>query len=98
MLRLFDFRPLEVYNALDQAYDIRSTFIHGSQIKSEEHKSTTELANRVLEYARISLLIFLQLKSLVDKDNFVSKIDNALLDENAYLKLKELVKSCTIYQ
>ena len=99
VLRLFDFIPLEVYSALSRAYDIRSIYIHGSQIKSEEHKSTTELAEKVLEYARVSLLLFLQLKPTVDKENFISKIDNALLDENAYSKVKKLVnENCKIYK
>lgn len=98
LLKLFGFPPLEVYNTLIQAYDIRSTFIHGSQIKPEEHKNLTNIAKKILEYARVSILIFLQLKLLKNKEIIIAKIDNSILDENAFLKLKELVKeNCTIY-
>ena len=99
LLRLFDFTPLEVYNTLIQAYDIRSTFIHGSQIKPEEHRNAAKLAEKTLEYARVSLLVFLQLKQLIDKEKFISKIDNSLLDEGAHSKLKGFVKeNCAIYR
>ena len=98
LLALFDFVPLEVYNNLNSAYDIRSTFIHGSLIETEKHKDAAQLTEKILNYARISLLIFLQVKSLIDKDNLISKIDNSLLDANAHSKLKELVKgNCSIY-
>ena len=97
LLRVFEFRPLEVYNVLIQAYDIRSTFIHGSQIESEERKNAAKIAEKILQYARVSLLIFFQLKHLVDKEELISKIDNSLLEERAYSKLKEFLnENCTI--
>lgn len=98
LLGLFDFTPLEVYNSLVRAYDVRSTFIHGSLIEPEKHKDAPQLAEKILDYARISLLIFLQLKGSMDKSSLISKIDNSLLDANAHLKLEELVKgTCSIY-
>lgn len=98
LLGLFDHVTLEVYNNLNRAYDIRSTFIHGSMIEPENHKDIAELAQKTLNYARNSLLIFLQLKSSIDKDNLINKIDNSLLDANAHSKLEEFVKgNCSIY-
>lgn len=98
LLGLFDFVPLEVYNNLTRAYDVRSTFIHGSLIEAEKHKDIAQLAEKTLNYARISLLAFLQLKSLIDKDKFINRIDNSLLDMNAHSKLEELVKeNCSIH-
>ena len=99
LLRVFEFRPLEVYNVLSQAYDIRSTFIHGSQIKSEERKNAAKVAEKILEYARVSLLIFFQLKHLVDKERLIGRIDSSILEERAYSKLKGLLsENCTIYK
>jgi len=98
LLGLFDFVPLEVYNNLSRAYDVRSTFIHGSLIEPKNHKDIAELAEKTLNYARISLLIFLQLRSPIDKDKFINRIDNSLLDMNAHSKLEELVREhCSIY-
>ncbi|TET07917.1 hypothetical protein E3J84_06850 [Candidatus Aerophobetes bacterium] len=98
LLGFFDFVPLEVYKNLDRAYDVRSTFIHGSLIEAEKHKDIADLAEKTLNYARISLLIFLQLKSLIDKDKFINRIDNSLLDTRAHSKLEEFVKeNCPMY-
>lgn len=98
LLRVFEFKPLEVYNVLNQAYNIRSTFIHGSQIKSEERKNAAKVAEKILEYARVSLLIFFQLKHLLDKEKLIGRIDNSILEEQAHSKLKKLLKeNCTIY-
>jgi len=36
------------------------------------------------------LLVFFQLKDTTDKDKFINKLDNSLLDEKALAKLKEL--------
>ena len=94
----FKLKPIEVYNVLSQAYDIRSTFIHGSQIKSEDRNNAVKIAKKILEYARLSLLIFFQLKPLADKEKLISRIDNSLLDEQANSKLKKLIdENCTIY-
>lgn len=99
VLGLFDFRALEVYNVIKRAYEIRSTFIHGSQVKSDERRNASELAEKIMEYARMSLLVFLQLGSVVDKEKFINKIDNALLDENAHSKLTDLViENCIVYR
>ncbi len=98
LLGLFGFIPLQVYNDLSRAYDVRSTFIHGSLTEPENHKDVAQLAEKSLNYARISLLIFLQLKNSTDKDKFISRIDNSLLDMNARSKLEEFVKgNCSIY-
>lgn len=97
LLKLFGFAPLEVYRTLIQAYDVRSTYIHGSQIKPEERKNLPRIAEKTLEYARVSILIFLQLKPLIDKEKFIAKIDNSLLDEEAYSKIKKLVnENCIV--
>ena len=90
LLRLMDFTPLEVYNKLNQAYDIRSTFIHGSQSEFE-HQKAQDLCKTVLEYARISLLIFFQLKEAINKEELINKLDNSLLDDRALIKIKELI-------
>jgi len=93
LLRLVGFRPLEVYTCVNQAYDIRSTYIHGSRVDKERQQSAQKLCEKVMEYARQSLLIFLQLKKRVDKDDLISKLDHSLLDEKAFQKTKELIST-----
>jgi hypothetical protein len=95
LLRFHGFIPLEVYNDVRQAYDIRSTFIHGSQIGKEKQQSAQKLCKEIMEYARVSLLIFFQLKDL-EKDKMINRLDNSLLDENAFQKAKELASNDVI--
>lgn len=91
LLRFHGFTPLEVYNDVRQAYDIRSTFIHGSQIEKEKQQSAQKLCKEIMEYARVSLLILFQLKD-AEKDKVINRLDNSLLDENALQKAKELAR------
>jgi hypothetical protein len=99
LLGFFNFTALEVYNNLNRSYDIRSTFIHGSLIKAEKQKDIAQLVEKILNYARISLLLFLQLKSTIDKESLICKIDNSLLDSYARSKLEELLKqNCAIWE
>lgn len=92
LLRLFNFAPLEVYSTVKRAYKIRSGFIHGSQSKPAEHKNNVRLLESVLNYARVSILVFLQVKSLIGKDELVDQIDNSLLDGNACSKLERFIR------
>lgn len=97
-LSLLGFQPLEVYNIIGRAYGIRSKFVHGSQIEKEERQNVANLADKIIDYARISILIQLQLSAGdVDKEKFLALVDNSLLGENALTKLKKLVKDkCTV--
>lgn len=91
LLRLFEFIPLKVYKDVSRAYDIRSTFIHGSQVEEKQQQSAPKLCETVLEYARVSLLVFFQLKGTVEKEELINKLDNSLLEEKALQKTKELI-------
>jgi hypothetical protein len=81
--------PIKAYQELARAYDIRSTFIHGSAITDDQRRSADELCKSVLEYARLSAITFLQITETTDKDSFLSRIDNSLLEDRAKRKLEE---------
>lgn len=99
ILGFLDLPPIEVYNVLSKAYEIRSIYIHGSQTGPEERRNIADHARKVMDYSRLSLLVFIQMMPVMDKDNLISKIDNSLLDEKARIKLKELIhKNCIIYK
>ena len=89
LLRYVDFKPIEVYRNIKQAYDIRSTFIHGSQIESKKHSFAIKLCGKTLEYARLSLVLFFRLKTEIEKEELIKKLDNSLLDERSEERLKE---------
>lgn len=95
--------PLDIREDVRTAYGIRSDFAHGSFIEEEKLKKSSDLARKVVDYARRSLLLFLQLKCLTDKDSkylsdeglkadIINMIDDSLLDLCAYNKLESLVR------
>lgn len=87
--------PLEVYNLLKQAYGMRSKYIHGSQLEKEERQTVRKVTMLVINYARQSVVLFLQLRQKVEKEKFLNLIDNSLLSEKASQKLKDLIKDAT---
>lgn len=89
LLRLLGLNPLEIQNQVHRAYDIRSTHIHGGQVDKERLKDGNDLCQKVLEYARLSVVVFLQLKEKVEKDEFINKLDRALLDTKSLERVEK---------
>lgn len=84
--RFFNAPPIKVYNTMKRAYEVRSTYIHGSMLSIDERKDLSELQKLILEALRRSLLIFIELSSQINKDDIIAKIDNAIIDSNAHKK------------
>ncbi len=93
LMKFYGFRSLEVYQNIQAAYDMRSSYVHGSEVSAEDKNRYQHLPRKILEVSRLSLLVFLQLKKSVTKDSFIGKIDNALLDSDAAAKFAELVQT-----
>jgi hypothetical protein len=84
---------LDIYEKMKTAYDIRSSYVHGVVSKKT---SKYELSKIILDFARKSLLIFLQLQKTKNKKEFITMIDNSLLDEATHKELKALIKPIVI--
>jgi hypothetical protein len=96
-LSLYSYQPLEVYRIIVQSYDIRSNFVHGSLVGKEKSHDASTLAEKVIKYLRILILMFLELKNRVEKDSFLNTIDNSLIHPDALAKLEKLIKeNCPI--
>ncbi len=136
LLNFFNVSPLEVYDTLKLAYDIRSTFVHGSDLRKDTKKKIKDRLEKkraerlpinlrdmtsmrkngiklthekilqfyddflktILEYARISILAFLQLeKSGINKEELIKQIDRSLLDKKSYSDLQnQIKKKCSL--
>lgn len=107
IFRLFNYDSLNVKNGIKQAYDIRSTYSHGDEIKfSSDGKSVLKYKSikpiedkqvflqQLLEYVRKSILLFLFINT--DKDSFLTLIDDALLDAAKFNDLKQLLSDLEI--
>ena len=96
--------PSDIREDVKIAYGIRSSFAHGSFIEEKNLKKSSDLARKVVDYARRSLLLFLQLKRLIDEDkkylsddglktDIINMIDDSLVDLSAYDNLENLVRT-----
>jgi len=94
--RYFKDPPIKVYNTMKRAYEIRSTYIHGSMLPPQERKDLTDVQNQVLSALRRTLLIFIELSKNINKDDIISKIDNAVIDSNAHTKFSPDISNLTL--
>jgi hypothetical protein len=96
LLRLLGLRPLEVQEQVHQAYEIRSTYIHGSVIEKDKLHNADNLCRKVLDYARMCVVVFLQMKQTSDKDEFINKLDRALLEAKSMERIKTQLSKLVI--
>lgn len=98
-LKPFGFNPLLINKILKKAYSIRSIYSHGSEVdfKTKKIENVRELKIKVMECARISLLIYLQLVGNISKEKLLNLIDNSLLDDDSDNEFNKLIKdNCKI--
>ncbi len=93
-LKPFGFDPLLINDLLKKAYSVRSTYSHGSKVdfKKKKIENVREFKINVMECARISLLIYLQLVGIISKENLLNLIDKSLLDDDSYNEFNKLLK------
>ncbi len=85
--RYFSEPTIKIYSKMLRAYEIRSTYIHGSMLPISERKDLGEIQDQVMKALRRTLLIFIELSKKTNKDKVISKIDNAIIDIKAHEKL-----------
>lgn len=96
VLKSYGKSPVKVFNILIRAYEIRSDFVHGSPLHEEKPQEMKALLDNVLEYLRLSLLIFLILSEKVEKERILTLIDNAMLERHALEKLEKFFANARI--
>ena len=91
-LSFLDYDPLEVFNMIKRSYNIRSRFVHGSKIEKDDQKDVMILVEKVIEYTRRSLIIYLQINESIDKNKFLNLLSKSLLDKDAKEKLQKMLE------
>ncbi|MEM0084928.1 MAG: HEPN domain-containing protein [Thermoproteota archaeon] len=69
-LSIIGYQQLEVYNIIKQSYDVRSEFIHGYLVSEEKRLDASKLCDKIVEFLRSSVIVFMQLKEKVEKRAF----------------------------
>ena len=93
LLGLLGKNPVEVYTTVLQAYDVRSTFIHGGKV--EDNISVEVICDEILGITRDCLISFLQLLDH-NKEKIINFLDQAILDEKVKEKLSEVLTNIEI--
>jgi Apea-like HEPN len=83
--------PLAVFSELGKAYNIRSSFAHGKVLKEADRQYANQLAPRLLNYARASVTVFLQIT--ISKNDLLNLIDDAMLSPKKMLDLRRSLKA-----
>jgi hypothetical protein len=75
----------KTYDTVSKGYGIRSTFIHGGSLRPKDRPQADQLAPVLLEYARASVLAFLQI--VTSKARLLTQLDRAMIDPAAVTEL-----------
>ena len=95
-LAQFETHPVKAYMDVARAYEIRSTFVHGSPQTEGDHEKDNKLCAEIVDYARASLLIFAQAQEIQPKDELISKLDHSLLDETSRVRIQGIIGNILI--
>lgn len=90
LLGCLEYSPMEIYNRIKSGYSVRSSYVHGTRATED---FSSDLALRTIEYSSRSLILFLQLVRNYDKNQIISKIDNAIMSPQGRESFEELVAS-----
>jgi len=91
-LSFYNYDPLEVFSIIKRSYNIRSRFVHGSKIEKDDRKDVMLLVEKVIEYSRKSLIIYLQINESIDKNKFLNLLTKSLLDKDVKEKLQKVLE------
>jgi hypothetical protein len=87
--------PSTVYKIVSEAYEYRSSHVHGSVLSSDKQVKAREVLAHVWRYLRKAILIWIveDISSEAKKRLFLKRIDESLIDENSRLSFKSEIQS-----
>lgn len=90
--------PEEVYTRVKRCYTIRSKFVHGEPLERDERQYAAESVATMLNYARASIVVLLQVGKDIKKEQFLELIDKSLLSRRSQEELEEVFKQSVLVQ
>lgn len=90
MLGHLNFAAERVRSAVEEAYNFRNNVVHGSYITQQGGKKMNELFPHVLNYLRVSLIVFL-LNLEIGKDRMIDMIDKSTISDSHNEDLRRLL-------
>lgn len=103
LLSLSGYDSREVYSNLADAYDIRSTYVHGGVLNQKQktklkkrHENLVRFLRQILDYLRTSIVVFIV--SRQDKKPLIDLIDGTFVDPAKNRELRGIVASASVTQ
>lgn len=92
----FNFRPLEVAKNVLRAYDTRSSYVHGGVLEASELPSIQKCLDQILDYLRVSLIVFLQMDEKENKERLLNVLHNSMLEAKSRDKLEDKLQNLSV--
>jgi hypothetical protein len=92
-----EYDPIQVKNAVKEAYNIRSIFSHGGLLSYKQKNrynekyqgGVTHLTKTILDFLRESIILSITIK--MEKEEWIDLIDNSLIDKESDQKLSNIL-------
>jgi hypothetical protein len=88
-LRYAGFDAAKVFSDMRTSYRFRSRYAHGGEIKTNELDQANELCPRLLDYARLAVVKFLQFPDENERRAILDQLDEALLNDSVHQVLTD---------
>jgi len=92
----FGHDPFEIKKIIQDAYEVRSRFVHGGLLDfkkkeklAEKYGSMNNLIEKILDFLRLTIIVSIMID--VSKDELVSTIDKSFLDSGHQERLNQLI-------
>ncbi len=95
LLQHFGLNPVEVYNKMKRAYDIRSRYVHGGFVEKKQRGNLGDFRKSILNFARLCLIVYLQINDK-QRTSLISQLDNSLLSDTAKTRVAETVSKLIV--
>lgn len=90
--------PTEIFENINEAYNIRSIFTHGEKLNSklirkirQKYQYEEVLGLTIIDYVRIAIIIHIMVNKT--KDEFIDLIDKALISDKGTNELKKALRN-----
>ncbi len=100
ILKAIGYNPLNIFENISLAYNIRNNYSHGSVVNLREKlKGKDNFLKNLYEFTRLCLLISIQINKIMGKKKWLKLIDQALLDDQSFEGLVNLIKhNCNVFK
>jgi hypothetical protein len=91
LLGYLNYDAEEVRQKIEEAYNYRNKYVHGSYISQDIQTKINKLFPLIMNYLRVSLIIFLFKNKKIGKDNMIHFIDKSTVNESKNNELKHII-------